>query len=656
MWNRRKITSGIILLLLLFFSRDAQATHIVGGEITYTCKGKDAFGRTVYRIKISIYQDCKNGLINAIREDYPAYLGIFSNDGLYAKQDSIGNFSGGQVDSLLVPPNFNNSCVNNPPEVCLKRMTFQKDYALPSNSSGFKVIYIRCCRNEAIQNLNHPERVGATYFCEIPPTQEVVGCNNSAVFKNYPPQIICINNPLLYDNSATDVDGDSLSYELCDAYPGGRTDDPKPMPRDRFLPPPLTMNNANPPSYGYRSGFSPQRPMGGNPLIQLDPVTGILSGTPNLQGRYVVSVCVHEWRNGVVINTVRREFQFTVTNCSKAVVAEIPQLSEEYNTYIVSCKSKTIKFLNKSTGGFKYNWNFGVPGATSTQFEPEYTYPDTGTYTVSLVVNEGSTCPDSISRYVKVYPDYNAEYRFDGLQCPNSQIQFLDMSQATYKPIVKWKWDFGDGGTSEAQNPVHSYTKGGDYKVRLISSSIKGCVDTVSRVLPIERFHPFAGNDTIIVKGEYINFNAQGGIEYLWSPSDRLNSVSISNPRGYYPDTGRYDYSVFVKSAFGCTGYDSINVWVVNQPSLFVPSAFSPNGDGLNDFLKPLSVGYKTYKYFRVVNRWGQVVFQTDQIGQGWDGTFSGKQADVGTYFWILDAEDRNGAYDQIKGDVTLIR
>lgn len=652
MLNKFKISFVILLLILSAQINSVFATHIVGGDVTYKCLGSTTQGIR-YAITVEIYQDCINGIPEARAEDIPAIVGIFSYDGKYKLIDSIPSFRGGVVDSEFVKPNFSNECVNNPPKLCLKRLRFTKEFVLPFNSSGYKVIYIRCCRNEAILNLNNPGQVGATYFCNIPSSAEV-SCNSSAYFKEYPPQIICINNPLVYDHSAIDVDGDSLSYELCDAYPGGMTTSPKPFPTGA-IPSPLRIVNNAPPSFGYKPGFTPQKPMGGNPLIQIDPKTGLITGTPNLQGRFVVAVCVNEWRNGVIINTSSREFQFTVTNCSKAVVADIPQFSDEYNTYVVSCKSKTVKFINKSTGGFNYRWSFGTNDFSS-DFEPTYTYPDTGVYEVELFVNQGSTCPDSITRLVKIYPDYETKFKDEGLKCPNAPIQFTDLSEATFKPVIKWDWNFGDGQTSEDQNPTHSYVEGGEYNVTLVSSSIKGCRDSLTQKVVVENFQPFAGNDTIIVKGETVEFNASGGTIYEWTPFRNLNTASAFNPRGYYPDTGMYRYNVYIKSPIGCEGNDSINVWVVSQPSLFIPTGFTPNGDGKNDLLRPLSVGYSAYKHFRVFNRWGELVFQTDRIGEGWDGNYKGKKSDVGTYFWSLLAEDKDGQLFERKGDATLIR
>lgn len=649
------------ILAFIFFSvfnlLEANATHIVGGGITYRCLGTDGFGNTRYEIKIEIYQDCLNGLDIAINEDNPAYLGIFSNDGSVSIRDSIGRRANGDTLAEFVQPNFKNDCVNNPPQVCLRRMEFKNTYTLPQNASGYKIVYVRCCRNESILNIVNPGQIGATYFTDIPPSNEVQ-CNTSARFNNYPPQIICINTPIYYDHSAFDADGDSMSYELCDAYPGGTANVPKPTPTP-VLPPPISRPNSNPPSFGYSSGFSPSQPMGGNPLVQINPKTGIITGTPNMQGRFVVSVCAHEWRNGSKINTIRREFQFTVTNCSKKVVAGIPQFSDEYNTYIVECESKTVKFVNTSKGDiFKYNWDFGVPGATSTDFEPTFTYPDTGVYEVKLVVNEGTTCQDSIKRFVKIYPEFNANFSYDGLRCPNAQIDFLDESFATYKPVVKWNWNFGDGTNSQEQNPSHRYASGGDYKVQLISTSIKGCTDTVNSIIEIDKFRPFVGNDTIIVQGESVYFNASGGVDYEWTPATNLNGTNIPNPIGYYPDTGLYSYDVKISSISGCEGNDSINVWVVGQGSLFVPTAFTPNGDGINDYIKPLTVGFSSLDYFRIFNRWGQLVYETKSLGDGtgWNGRFNGKNCDIGTYYWVLKATDKDGGAVNRKGDVTLIR
>ena len=190
------------LLLIIGIPWCADATHIVGGEVTYKCLGQDAAGNNQYEVTINIYQDCVTGDINAITQDSPAYISIFNGQGARLISDSLHRTG----DNLRVPANFSNSCVNNPPRTCLNKISFTKVYVLSPNTTGYYFVYQRCCRNYSILNIATPEQVGATYYAFIPPYTLGIGrCNNSAVFKDYPPQIICINNPIIYDNSATDA-------------------------------------------------------------------------------------------------------------------------------------------------------------------------------------------------------------------------------------------------------------------------------------------------------------------------------------------------------------------------------------------------------------------------------------------------------------------
>ena len=638
---------GILLIVISLCSTNASGSHIVGGEVTYNFLSytPGTSGGYLYQINLTIYEDCLNGSPDAIFQDNPAFLSVYTN-GPHPNLvtfDTDVNFS----SNLQVPVNFTNQCVSNIPSVCLLKKTFSANFLLPASITGYIVAYQRCCRNGAVINISQPDNNGATYYCTIPPTS-VVATNNSAVFKNFPPQIICLKNPLYYDNSATDAEGDSLSYGFDSSVLGADPGNVKPIPG----PPPY-----QPVTYIYP--YSAEYPVSSLPHLQIDPITGILTGTPNLIGRYLVNVCCHEWRHGVLINTIRREFQFVVTDCSKVVVACIPQYSTDINTYLVECNTFTVNFTNCSSGGFNYHWNFGVPDQvndTSDLASPTFTYPDTGVYTVKLVVNPRSTCPDSITRFVKVFPYFHSDFSDSGLLCPGSPVYFKDMSSTTIKPITSWTWSFGDGSSSTAQNPVHDYTYGGTYNVMLVSENYKNCIDTSVKQVVVENFKPFAGNDTIIVKGESIQFNANGGNQYVWTPGTNLNDVNISDPVGFYPDTGTFYYYLSVESAFGCKGYDTIKVWVVNQADLFVPSGFSPNGDGKNDIFRPIAVGYKSINYFNVYDRWGELVYNGTTLNEGWDGTYKGKQAEIGTYYWQLSFVDRNGKTAYMKGDVTLIK
>ncbi len=639
----KRFVAALILLLSVF---RADASHIVGGESTYKFLGtQDVYGAiyNVYLVNLTIYEDCYNGQPSAIAEDNPAFLACYDSTGAIVDIDTGVNY----VSNVLVPTNFNNLCVSNPPTVCLLKKTFQKKYYLRPSTYGYTIAYQRCCRNAAIINIFDPGDIGATYFCKIPPTG-LAASNNSAVFKNYPPQIICINNPLIYDNSATDADGDSLSYEFSTSLKGASSFQIKPVP-------------SAPPYDGvaYIPPFTSKQPISGSPQIVIDPKTGMITGTPNRIGRFLVTVSCHEWRGGKMINTMTREFQFVVTDCSKSVIADIPQFSDAPNTYVVDCKDYTVHFVNSSVGGTTYHWDFGVPAIgtdTSNEFEPTYVYPDTGTFMVKLTVNPGSTCTDSIWRYVKVFPRFLSDFVDTGRQCTGQAIGFLDNTYSTFQPVSGWKWVFGDGDSSTLQNPIHVYANGGTYNVMMSSQNVMNCVDTTVKQVVVEEFRPFAGNDTIIVKGENIQFLASGGIQYAWSPGTYLNDTGIYNPFGTYPDTGTFYYSLRVASAYGCVGNDTIKVQVVGSPSFFVPTAFSPNGDGKNDFFRPTAIGFKELAYFRVYSRWGELVYSGGNFETGWDGTYKGKQCEIGTYYWEICFLDRFGKKGYSKGDVTLVR
>ena len=464
---KRALSILVFFILVSGFLVPVRGSHIVGGDLQFISMNDQVpVSKIRYKVIFKLYMDCIDGNPEAISRENSALFVLYNG----TSRLPLDTFEIGKLSHQVIPPAFSNDCINNPPATCLLLNTYEFVLTLDNIASGYYLATNNCCRNESIVNIRNPAITGASYFIYLP--QRAV-FNNSAVFANVPPQIICINNPFFYDHSAFDPDGDSLTYEFSEAFTA------KTSTMGNGI---LAVFSAPPyPSVEYMPGFTAVKPMAGNPQLEINEETGAIQGTPNIQGRFVVAVYCHEWRNGVRINTIIREFQFVVTNCSRAVVANIPQYSDEFNTYVVECKNFEVKFDNLSTGGFSYAWDFGVPDANydvSTDFEPTFTYPDTGEYVVKLVVNRGSTCPDSISRLVKIYPTFNGNYNFDGLPCPNAPIQFSDSSWGTSKAASRWSWNFGDGGTSDQRNPVHVYSEGGYYNVVLIAKNEKGFADT----------------------------------------------------------------------------------------------------------------------------------------------------------------------------------
>ncbi len=185
-----------------------------------------------------------------------------------------------------------------------------------------------------------------------------------------------------------------------------------------------------------------------------------------------------------------------------------------------------------------------------------------------------------------------------------------------------------------------------------------GCNYLVSDTVTVTRLPAvpaFAGNDTNAVANVPHQLQATGGVQYLWSPSFGLNNPAISNPLATL-NVDSIRYVVEVKDAAGCTGYDTVWLRVYEGITYYIPNAFSPNGDGLNDIFKPIGVGIVSTSFFRIFNRYGQLVFETTQWNKGWDGTYKGTPQAVGNYVWVIRGTGRNGKTIEKTGNVVLVR
>jgi gliding motility-associated-like protein len=174
----------------------------------------------------------------------------------------------------------------------------------------------------------------------------------------------------------------------------------------------------------------------------------------------------------------------------------------------------------------------------------------------------------------------------------------------------------------------------------------------------LPRIRPYAGNDTLVVVGQPLQLNATGGVRFYWSPPTGLNDRNIKDPVGRYDDAfDSIRYNVKVYNEAGC--YDS--AWVTvkvfkTNPYIFVPSAFTPNGDGKNDVIRPIAVGVQEIKYFRIYNRWGQMIFSTTTNMKGWDGRIGGTPQGSNVFVWMVSAIDYTGKPIFLKGTFTLLR
>lgn len=505
-----------------FFAQKLHATHIVGGEITYRCLGNDQ-----YEVTLTVYRDCYNGQPNF---DQPAIIGIYRADWtLFAKDTIRIDFQSAQLPIVL-----DNPCLTVPPDVCVHRALYKKIITLPPSPGGYNLVYQRCCRNVLIRNLPDPLNTGISYTATIGDEAMAV-CNRSAVFKTWPPVAICIHEPVNFDHGAIDPDGDSLVYRLCTPLNG--PDSLNPVPNPPFAGPYQELDWLDPP---YNLGNL----LGGTPLT-IDPETGFLTGVPNLIGNFVVGVCVDEYRDGQYLSTTRRDFQFNVADCGRPTAA--------WYAPGTVCNTTTVEFQNLSTTADSYLWYFNWPddpGNFSTDFAPTHTFPDTGLYTVALIVNPGDACGDTTVQTIHLTRsqiDAALDVVFPDCDDNGLLVQGLDLSADTVYGVQSWQWQLTQPNavqlSSSQQNPVFTVNLPGIYTLRLIALSQNGCRDTVVLpfIAPIPPLNLLADERTICL-GDTIALNPQADTlyDYFWSPDLALSDPTAASPLAFPTETITY--------------------------------------------------------------------------------------------------------------------
>jgi gliding motility-associated-like protein len=296
-----------------------------------------------------------------------------------------------------------------------------------------------------------------------------------------------------------------------------------------------------------------------------------------------------------------------------------------------------------------WDWGDGSPITGNNPNQHLYTVP--GTYTLWHSVTDTLGCIDSTSKllYVDAVPNVNFTVT-DSVICVGEKVTFFDSLSAN---IIKFSWDFKDGNiVVDLHNPTHTWDNPGGYDVTLNAISTFCPEKTLSKLITVNSFPQLSlGKDTMMCPGVtgsiFLADINNPTATYQWSTGETGSGITVTQP-GYY----------WVKASNGeCSSVDSI--WVKRDCYLNVPNAFTPDGDGLNDYFLPrelLSSGVKTFT-MNIYNRWGENIFTTSSIdGRGWDGKYNGVPQPMGTYVYVMDVEFINSIKKNFKGNMILIR
>lgn len=747
----------LLSTLIILLGTTVRAAHIIGGVMTYRCT---APGK--YTITMKVYRDCQGGGAEFDSRGSNSIIGtvsVYNGSLLYERYASI-NLSSPQVSTVQPTEN---PCLIVPPNVCVEEGVYTFDLDLPESDRNYTIVYQRCCRNGSISNILNPGGVGATYFVEITPESQAV-CNSSPVFDDFPPIVICNNEELIYDHSASDATpGSQLVYSLCAPFVGGGTaglsgdiaaqKSPNGIAPDPDVPPPYETVDYRQPTYSFDA------PLNASPRLSINPNTGVMRGRPNAVGQYVVGVCVQEFVNGVLMSEIRRDFQFNVANCERRVYADLEadETLDDGTFVIRSCGENTMSFVNNSTNvNFidDYLWTFMIDGNETTfdSRDVTITFPDTGVYQATMLLNPNSEigrCRDSANLEIGVFGAISSDFDFDYDTCVAGPVAFDEEAFTENDRIVDYNWFFADGDSSSMTNPTHTYMAPGEYNPTLEVIDNRGCRAVVTKPLsyfPVpsvvvaepDRFvgcnpltvtfnnlsepineeyiinwdfgdgntgegltveHTFedAGNYSVGVdiisplgceiSDEFRNWifvkespdaafsytpeelndlqrevfftnESSGADGYQWQFGDG-SADFVESPTYEYADTGIFNVLLIALSNNGCTDTATAVIDVAPLTTYYLPNAFSPNGDGLNDTYggKGILKGIRSFN-MTIWNRWGELVYESDDPAAQWDGLTreDGKPAPKGVYHCQVDYVGARGENFSVESSVTLLR
>ncbi len=600
---------GVILVLS---GLDVYGRHIVGGEIRMEATG------TANRFTLTLIQFWdENTLTNGNTDQNTELL-------FYRKRDNRLVFK----SRLPFQSSRNVSYQNQACAAFRSLKTVEGTYRstvnlIPSDfddAQGYYIVWERCCRNDDINNILAPGSNGMVFYLEFPP---LTTANSSPVFSFPNGDYICKDQTFSMNMSAKDADGDELRYSLVTPMRGntGRTN---PIGNDS--------PKSDYPLVSWSPGISDQNMIPGIPSLKISPRGGNLSVVASQLGLYVFTIQVEEYRNGTKIGLVRRDFQLLVIECSKNAPPEPFVYYEKLKADVIEfCQERPIILDTEASPNWSYQWQLNgqnIPGETN----PAITAKDTGSY--SVVKSFKDQCSkDTASQLVKLVqgsPPPAVISRTNDTICDGTELDLMANQGNDYS----YEWKKNNERLSESSERLKVSDR--DWYHLLVRDEKNGCtardsvrieVEEISAKLPA-RASMLRGT-TLILTPE-VKTNGEP-IRYDWSPPEGLSSTVDSLPIASPNDDTQY--ILRVTSPIGCTAGDTINISVIDR--LFIPDAFSPNGDGIND-LFIIRNGDDQIEDIKIFNRWGSVVFQSEHYESPWNGRYRDSYVPIGTYIYRI--------------------
>ncbi|NNC82574.1 MAG: PKD domain-containing protein [Flavobacteriales bacterium] len=358
------------------------------------------------------------------------------------------------------------------------------------------------------------------------------------------------------------------------------------------------------------------------------------------------------------------------TMTTQITVFPLPDAEFSVDPVIQTYPDATVDIFNNSVSGATaiYEWDLG-DGTSS--FDPDlssHTYSTWGTYELSLTIDNGH-CSDQMIQVIEIQaPPPVADFAGGGEGCAPITIAFENLSEYG----TNYLWNFGDGGVSSNEEPVYTYYIPGTYTVSLLVTGPGGSEiavrDTIVHVYPNSTAY-FTANPDIVNTGDVVFFYnlSNQADEFFWEFGDG-NTSTETDPTHIYQETGYFDVTLIANNEYNCPDTfrleDAVFVDVggyVDFPNAFTPNSLSSNGGYYdptrldNDVFYPVFAGVEDFQ-LQIYNRWGELLYESDDVNKGWDGYYKGRLAQQGVYVWRATVTFTDGKQVIKAGDLTLLR
>ncbi len=352
------------------------------------------------------------------------------------------------------------------------------------------------------------------------------------------------------------------------------------------------------------------------------------------------------------------------SGCSSTLNYTITQpaaLSLTLNGTPTICSGDTSVINATATGGtgaYTITWDNSLPPGLTQSVNP------TATTTYNATLTDSNGCNTTQAYTVNVSPAPQVSFTASPGDCAPATVTFTNITTGA----TVYGWTFGDPASglqnvSGSQNPSHTYQAAGSYTVTLVAQSGAGCIDSLSFGPVVIFAQPTAdvisNTTTVNELSPNVVFTdlAIGGTAcvFYFGDGDSIVGCNFGNVTHTYPGPGTYTAMQIVTDAGGCSDTTYLTIIVEQETSIYVPNAFTPNGNGENNIFTAYGVNIPQYELL-VFNRWGMLIFSSKDINQGWDGTYMTAPCQEDVYVWRINYVDSRGKKQRVMGHVTLIR